>query len=244
VEAAAARDGEVAVVDAVVVARAERPNRRDARTTSPLPWLDGVAASEGFPTDLLLRPAPEVARALLGARLVSDLGGRRTAGVIVETEAYLGPDDPASHAATRGGPTFRNRAMFGPPGRAYVYRSYGVHWCMNVVTGDVGDAQAVLLRGIDPVEGEDVMSLRRRGRVPLASGPGRLCEALGVTGELYGHDLAAAPLQLLQGWSVLDALVGVSGRVGVSEAGDWPLRFYVKGNRGVSGGARVAARFS
>ena len=227
----------------VAVARARRNNRQGAGTPSPFPWLQGVGASGSFPPDLLLRPAPEVARAILGARLVSDLGGCRTVGVIVESEAYLGPNDPASHAATRGGPTFRNRAMFGPPGRAYVYRSYGMHWCMNVVTGDVGDAQAVLLRGLDPVEGEDVMSLRRRGRVPLASGPGRLCEALAITGELYGHDLAVAPLQLIPGWSVSDTLVGVSGRVGVSEAGDWPLRFYVLGNRGVSG-TRVAARIS
>jgi DNA-3-methyladenine glycosylase len=175
-----------------------------------------------------------VARALLGARIVSTVGGRRTAGVIVETEAYLGPDDPASHASTRGGPTDRNRAMFGPPGRAYVYRSYGVHWCMNVVTGTEGVAQAVLLRGIDPIEGQRHMSARREGRAPLASGPGRLCEALGITGELYGHDLAVSPLELQAGWRVPDRLVEVSGRIGVSVAADWPLRFYVCGSPGVS----------
>jgi DNA-3-methyladenine glycosylase len=155
--------------------------------------------------------------------------------VIVETEAYLGPDDPASHAATRGGPTHRNRAMFGPPGRAYVYRSYGMHWCMNVVTGAEGVAEAVLLRGLDPIEGEPHMSLRRRGRAPLASGPGRLCEALGITGALYGHDLATTPLELIPGWRVPDRFVATSGRVGVNVAADWPLRFYVRGNPGVSG---------
>jgi DNA-3-methyladenine glycosylase len=205
------------------------------------PWLGDEPLGLTFPKGFFARPAPEVARGLLGARLVSTIGGRRTAGVIVETEAYLGPDDPASHAATRGGPTERNRAMFGPPRRAYVYKSYGMHWCMNVVTGAEGVAQAVLLRGLDPIEGEPHMSLRRRGRVPLASGPGRLCEAMGITGDLYGHDLAATPLALEPGWRVPDYLVEITGRVGVSVAADWPLRFYVRGNPGVSG-TRASAR--
>jgi DNA-3-methyladenine glycosylase len=177
---------------------------------------------------------PDVARRLLGARLVSDVGGERTIGVIVETEAYLGPDDPASHAATRSGVTPRNRAMFGPAGHAYVYRSYGMHWCMNVVTGPEGRAGAVLLRGMEPIEGRDVMT-RRRGRdVALGSGPGRLCQALGITGDLYGHDLADPPLRLVAGWDVPDELVRVSGRVGIRRAVDWPLRFCVRGSPGVS----------
>jgi DNA-3-methyladenine glycosylase len=154
--------------------------------------------------------------------------------VIVETEAYAGPGDPASHAATVGGPTARNRVMFGPPGHAYVYRSYGVHWCMNVVTGPEGDASAVLLRGIEPLEGERVMADRRGGATPLGAGPGRLCSALGITGALYGHDLREAPLVLIAGWDVPDDAVGVSGRVGVSTAADWPFRFYVRGSGGVS----------
>ena len=202
------------------------------------PWRKSSFRGEPLPVELLLRPAPEVARALLGARLVSTIGGARTGGVIVETEAYLGTADPASHAATVSGPTPRNRAMFGPPGRAYVYRSYGMHWCMNVVTGAEGDPQAVLLRGLDPLEGADVMALRRRGAVPLATGPGRLCEALGVTGDLYGHDLASPPLQLLTGWTVPDPCVDIGGRVGVSAARDWPLRFFVRGNPCVSGPRR------
>lgn len=175
----------------------------------------------------------EVARTLLGCRLVSTVDGVRAVGVIVEAEAYAGPADPASHAATRSGITARNRAMFGPAGRSYVYRSYGVHWCMNVVTGPVGEAQAVLLRGVEPLEGATEMA-RRRGRAPLGAGPGRLCQALGVTGALYGHDLSQPPLQLVRGWHVPDALVGVSGRVGVSAAADWPYRFYVRGSDGVS----------
>jgi DNA-3-methyladenine glycosylase len=215
----------------VASARAERASARTPR----FPWRVAAPHLPSFPEDLFVRPAPEVARALLGARLVSTIGAYRTVGVIVEAEAYLGPDDPASHAATRGGPTQRNRAMFGPPGRAYVYRSYGMHWCMNVVTGAEGVAQAVLLRGLDPLEGEPQMSLRRRGRSPLASGPGRLCEALGITDALYGHDLTESPLQLLPGWEVPDSWVATSGRVGVSVAADWPLRFFVRGNPGVSG---------
>lgn len=152
----------------------------------------------------------------------------------METEAYGGPDDPASHAATASGITDRNRAMFGPPGRAYVYRSYGVHWCLNVVTGRDGEGEAVLLRGLLPCHGRAVM-LERRGREPLAAGPGRLTQALGVTDARYGHDLRKRPLLLLPGWSVVDEDVGVSGRIGIKSAADWPHRFYVRGFPGVSG---------
>lgn len=167
------------------------------------------------------------------------MGGVATSGVIVEAEAYQGADDPASHAATRVGRTERNQAMFGPPGRAYVYRIYGMHWCVNVVTGAEGDPQAVLLRGLEPVSGEEAMAARRSGRRPLAAGPGRLCEALGITGALYGHDLTLPPLQLEPGWKVPHARVGVSGRIGVRAAADRPLRFYVLGSPGVT---RVPSR--
>lgn len=187
-----------------------------------------------FPPGFLHRPVTRVARELLGARLISTVGGTRTAGVLVECEAYAGPDDPASHAATRGGTTRRNRAMFGPAGHAYVYRSYGMHWCMNVVTGRSGDAQAVLLRGLEPLGGEETMARRRQGRTPLAAGPGRLCEALGVDGTLYGHDLSVPPLVLMPGWSVPDDRVEVSGRIGVRAAADRLYRFYVRGSPGVS----------
>ncbi len=174
-----------------------------------------------------------MARGLLGCRLVSTIGGERSVGVIVETEAYGGAGDPASHAATVAGVTDRNRAMFGPAGRAYVYRSYGAHWCMNVVTGREGEPQAVLLRGVEPIEGQEAMR-GRRGREPLAAGPGRLCMAFGISGELYGHDLSEPPLQLLGGWKVEEQSVGVSGRVGVSAAAEWPYRFYVRASTGVS----------
>ncbi|HET9950034.1 MAG TPA: DNA-3-methyladenine glycosylase [Longimicrobiales bacterium] len=200
----------------------------------PRPWTTGARRDPSFPSDLLEGPVLDAARGLLGAVLVSTVGGERTAGVIVETEAYAGAIDPASHASAARGMTRRNRAMFGPPGRAYVYRSYGMHWCMNVVTGPAGQAQAVLLRGIEPLEGEDVMERRRGGARPLGAGPGRLCEALGITDALYGHDLREPPLVLEAGWSVPDACVGNSPRVGIREAADWPYRFYVRGSPGVS----------
>ena len=199
-------------------------------------WHLALLAPEEGPLGMAFfaREAEIVARELLGVRLISTVGGVTTAGVIVETEAYRGPDDPASHAATRVGRTERNAAMFGPPGRAYVYRAYGMHWCANVVTGREGDPQAVLLRGLDPLSGAREMA-RRRGRADsLASGPGRLAQALDITGRLYGHDLSRPPLELRPGWSVPDSEVGVSGRIGVRAASDWPLRFFVKGSAGVS----------
>jgi len=198
-----------------------------------LPWSSGLPPSAELLEGFLCRPAFEVARDLLGYRLVSTIGGRLTSGVIVETEAYDGPADPASHAATVSGLTKRNAVMFGPAGFSYVYRIYGMHWCMNVVTGREGDAGAVLLRGLHAMEGQAVMK-QRRGREPLSTGPGRLCQALGITGDLYGHDLRAEPLQLRAGWAVRRDLVGVSTRIGVSAAPDWRYRFYVLGATGVS----------
>lgn len=180
------------------------------------------------------RPVVEVARDLLGCRLVSTVDGVRVAGMIVETEAYGGPDDPASHANTRFGPTERNRGMFGPPGLAYVYRSHGIHWCLNVVAEAKGRGAAVLIRGLDALEGLDIMRARRGGREPLAAGPGRLAQALAVTGDLYGHDLSESPLVLVPRPALEHRLIGVSGRVGVRRAADWPRRFYVLGATGSS----------
>lgn len=169
----------------------------------------------------------------------STIGGVAVVGEIVETEAYLGPEDPASHASTRGGVTARNRPMFGPAGRAYVYRIYGLHWCLNVVGGErPGDVGAVLVRGLDLVRGEDV-AIHRRGRTDhLTDGPGKLCAALGVDGALDGHDLTEAPLQILPGTPIADRDVRRSGRVGISSAVSWPLRYFVAGRPGVSS-ARV-----
>lgn len=201
---------------------------------APLPWRSGAPASGPLGADFFRRPLRDVARSLLGARIRSSVDGILADGVIVEVEAYGGAEDAASHAATVRGRTERNRAMFGPAGRAYVYRSYGVHWCFNVVTGDRGDPQAVLVRGIEPLLGVEAMARRRGGREPLGAGPGRLCQALGITDALYGHDLREPPLVIAPGWPVPEALVGISGRVGVRAAADRPDRLYVRGSPGVS----------
>jgi len=197
-------------------------------------WVDRPSC-EALGAGFFARPAQEVAPDLLGTRLLSTVDGRRAEGVVVEVEAYLGPSDPASHAATRNGRTRRNATMFGPAGVAYVYLSYGIHWCLNVVTGEEGDPGAVLIRAVDPVDGLDVMSDRRGRSQDLGSGPGRVGQALGVTGALDGHDLSAPPLRLLAGWPVAPSSVGVSPRIGISRARERPLRFYVVGNASVSG---------
>jgi DNA-3-methyladenine glycosylase len=168
-----------------------------------------------------------VARELVGWTLLVDGVG----GVIVETEAY-GPDDPASHAY--GGRTERNATMFGPPGRLYVYRSYGVHWCMNVVCGEPGVGAAVLLRALEPTVGLDVMRERRGvdNRRLLAAGPGRLTEALGITGAHDGSDLGRAPFTLEPAQTQID--VDESPRVGITRGADLPWRYSLTGSRFVS----------
>ena len=176
----------------------------------------------------------EVARDLLGTRLVSEIEGALVAGRVVETEAYGGVDDPASHAAVLAGKTKRNASMFGPPGRAYVYLTYGMHWCFNVVTGEDGVPGAVLVRGLEPVTGVKTMQNRRLGRRPLAAGPARLTQALGITGAFDGHDLSRQPLRLREGRSIPDDVVGVSGRIGVRRAKFRPCRFFVTDSPGVT----------
>jgi DNA-3-methyladenine glycosylase len=168
----------------------------------------------------------EVAGALLGWQLVSDVDGDRVVADVVEVEAYAGETDPASHAFR--GRTPRNGSMFGPPGTLYVYRSYGIHWCMNVVGGETGLARAVLLRGAEIVEGVDI-AVRRRGRSDhLADGPGKLTQALGVTGALDGHGLSRQPLRLLEPRRSVRS-VTTGPRVGISKAADRPWRFVVDG---------------
>ena len=203
------------------------------RAVAPDSW-NSPPSPEPLPRDFFSRSAQDVAPDLLGTRLVSTVRDERTVGVIVEVEAYLGRSDPASHAAARIGRTRRNETMFGPPGIAYVYLIYGMHWCLNVVTGAVDDPCAVLLRALDPIEGQDVMAPRRGTSRDLAAGPGRLGQAIGLTGALDGHDFSVPPLQLLSGWPVASSDVGVSGRIGISRAKDWPLRFFVRGNASVS----------
>lgn len=180
-----------------------------------------------FPGAFFHRSARDVARDLLGCELVSDVGGLRTSGRIVETEAYLGPEDPASHAATRAGRTDRNAPMFGPGGTAYVYFIYGMHWCFNVVTGAEDDPQAVLVRALEPMEGRATMVRRRGDGRNLTNGPARLCQALGITGELNEHPLTRSPLRLCPGPRLPEGKVRVSGRIGIRKARDWPLRYFL-----------------
>ena len=169
--------------------------------------------------------ACEVARALIGASLYVDGVG----GVIVETEAY-DQSDPASH--TFVGLTARNAVMFGPPGRAYVYRSYGIHWCVNVVCREAGHGAGVLIRAIEPREGLDRMRERRGLESPrlLCSGPGRLGQALGVTRDLDGARFDRRPFRLV-GPEVGAEIVVVTGeRIGISKAREQPWRFALSGS--------------
>ncbi len=192
-----------------------------------------AVAGDRSPAEWLPRDAAEAARRLLGAELVSTVDGRETRGRIVETEAYLGLRDPASHAHESKGRTRRNDAMFGPAGTLYVYLSYGIHHCANVVAGEDGDPAAVLIRALEPLEGLETMTGRRRRATELCSGPGRLAEALGIALEHNRHDLARPPIRLLAGRPPSPGAIGSSGRIGISRAADWPLRFFLKGHPAV-----------
>lgn len=227
-------EGNQQVPGASALSGASRKSKDEGAT--PFAWRPFVSDGSRalLSRSFLEGECADVARGLLGCLVRSALGGEVVEGVVVETEAYVGPGDPASHAAERIGRTRRNTPMFGPAGRAYVYRSYGVHWCLNVVTGVEGFPAAVLLRGLDVVEGREVAWGRREGREPLGAGPGRLCQLLGVTGQEDGHDLACPPLQLFQGWRVAESQVAVSGRIGIRHAADWPLRFYLRDHPEVS----------
>ena len=156
---------------------------------------------------------------------------------LVETEAYE-PDDPASHAYR--GPTNRNTVMFGPPGHLYVYFVYGVHWCVNVVTGQTGKGSAVLLRAGEPIDGLAEMSRNRDGRTPLTVGPGRLAQALGISGVHNGLDLTIAGTGWFEGTEAVQSEdVALGPRIGVREASSLPRRFWERGNVFVSGPRKV-----
>jgi DNA-3-methyladenine glycosylase len=174
--------------------------------------------------DFFERSVHDVAPELIGATLLVAGAG----GPLVEVEAYH-REDPASHAFR--GPTRRNASMFGPPGHAYVYRSYGIHWCLNLVCADVG---AVLLRALEPTAGLDAMRGRRGLAGPrlLCSGPGRLCEALGVTGDQDGLPLDEPPFELHA--READVTLVTGPRVGITRAADLPWRYGLAGSRYLS----------
>ena len=168
-----------------------------------------------------------MARDLPGCVLVHATPEGRVVGRLVEVEAYLGPRDPASHAYRR---TARSEVMWGPPGTAYVYRSYGVHACLNVVTEPLGRPGAVLLRAVEPMEGIALMQRRRRTTAArqLGSGPGRLTQAMGITLAHNGADLVTGPLYLARG--ARDGSVAATPRIGISVATERRWRFVLRGS--------------
>ena len=186
-----------------------------------------------LPDSFFQRPAEVVARELIGAVVVSTVRGTRTAGRIVEVEAYLGHRDPASHGY-RHRRHAQNEGLYGPAGHWYVYLSYGVHWCANLVADREVNGGAVLLRALEPVEGFDAMR-RRRGLVPdrqLAAGPGRLTQALGITRALDQQAMRGALVQVFQGAPLAPPVA--TPRIGITRAVDWPLRFVEAGTRWAS----------
>ena len=188
-----------------------------------------------LPPSFFDRDTEVVSRELLGAVLECETEDGVASGRIVETEAYLGPHDPACHAIY--GRTQRTDHLFGPAGTSYVYFIYGVHWCFNAVTGPEGQGSAVLVRAIEPLAGLDLMRSRRRAaRTPsdLTNGPGKLCQALGIEGRHSGLSLQRPPLRIRRGAPVPDDDVIVTPRIGITRAAALPLRWLVRGNRYVS----------
>ena len=203
----------------------------------------GTERARALPRSFYRRTAPALARAVLGRLLVHDGPAGRTSGLIVEAEAYRGARDPASHAFR--GRTARNATMFGPPGRAYVYFTYGMHHCLNLVAERDGAPGAVLVRALEPVEGLDLMAARRGVARPerLARGPGCVAQALGLTRAHDGLDLVLGPLWLAD----LPARrggrrVARGPRVGIRAGLDLPWRVYLEGHPCVSAAARPANR--
>jgi len=200
-----------------------------------------LARARPLPRAFYARGPRVLARALLGRVLVhDDPRAGRLAGLIVETEAYAGADDPASHAYR--GETPRNRVMFGPPGVAYVYFTYGMHHCFNVVCGAVGQPSAVLVRALEPLLGLAAMRRRRAGVecARVARGPGSLARAMGLDLRLDGADLTRGPL-----WIAdlpprrLGRRIGRGPRVGITRAATFPWRYWLIGSAAVSAGPRL-----
>lgn len=189
-------------------------------------------SSPALPHAFYRRDAREVGPALLNKVLVAADG---RAGRIIEVEAYLGTDDPASHSWR--GMTARNATMFGPAGHMYVYFTYGMHWCANAVCGEDGEGTAVLLRALEPLRGLDLMYPARpaaRKDRDLCSGPARLAQALGIDGRFDGEDLVTGAFRILDDGTPPPATPVATTRVGITRARDLPWRWYVPGHAGIS----------
>jgi DNA-3-methyladenine glycosylase len=201
-----------------------------------------------LPREFYARPTLEVARDLIGRLLVSRAGGSRTSGLIVEAEAYIGEDDPACHAAA--GPTRRNAPLYGPPGCAYIYFNYGMHYLVNAVTGDEGHPAAVLIRALEPAEGLDLMRARRMRHTParrvtirdadLCRGPGNLTRAMGIDLRQNRCDLTGPHLWIEDTGESRGPLAW-GPRLGIRVGLDRPWRVCVQGHASVSAFARRAA---
>jgi DNA-3-methyladenine glycosylase len=191
------------------------------------------------PLAFLIDTPDVAARRLLGCQLIYQVDGHKLAGRIVETEAYH-QTDAASHSYK--GPTPRTDVMFGLPGHLYVYFTYGMHYCCNVVTGPEGEGSAVLIRALEPLQGFEQMASHRRSKggpmaittINLTNGPAKVCQAFAVDKRFNGHDLHQLPLQLLPGEPLLDSQIVHTTRIGISRAKDMPWRFYEKDNPYVS----------
>jgi DNA-3-methyladenine glycosylase len=194
-----------------------------------------MSAGRVLPASFYARETEHVARDMLGMLLQCSTPDGTTSGIIVETEAYLGEHDAACHAAA--GDTRRTNPLYGPPGLAYVYFIYGMYWCFNAVTRRAGLPSAVLVRALEPVQGVELMRMRRphvkRDR-DLANGPGKLCLTLGIDGAMNRHPLQRKPLLLREYVSYDDDQIVVTPRIGITKAADWPLRWIVKDNPHVS----------
>ena len=204
------------------------PDRGNAQTAPAYP--DPMTSSPTF--DWLNAPVEVAATRLLGCTIERELEHRILRARIVEVEAY-DEEDAASH--THRGKTARNAAMFLAAGHAYVYLSYGIHHCLNVVAGEAGHGAGILIRAVEPLEGEDAM-LARRGtsRRQLTNGPGKVCAALGIDLSLTGHDLAQPPLRLIREPEHPAAEIVTTTRIGISKAAESPRRFYLAGRPDVS----------
>jgi DNA-3-methyladenine glycosylase len=192
-----------------------------------------VSQTDAFDRSLLLAEPEVVAQRLLGCQLVRTIDGKQLRGRIVETEAYK-QTDAASHSYR--GKTPRTDVMFGPAGHLYVYFTYGMHYCCNVVVGPEGYGAAVLIRAVEPLEGQDEMLLLRHGRGEhqLTNGPAKVCQALAIDKSCNGHDLAEPPIALeFMPPLAVDKIVQTT-RVGITKAIDQPWRFYIRGNPYVS----------
>ena len=185
--------------------------------------------------DFYDRETEVVAQELLGAIIECSTPEGTASAMIVETEAYVGEHDLACHAAA--GRTRRTEPLYGAPGMSYVYFIYGVHWCFNAVTRGEGLPSAVLVRAVEPLTGIALMKDRRGERprdVDLTNGPGKLCEALGISGALNGLSLQRKPLVIREGRTVSASEIETTPRIGISRAVDWPLRYLIRGNSCVS----------